>query len=76
MSYCVILEILLAWQYPEEELRWLAVHAYNRAVDFYAEDKNDLWLCWTRLALRLAKTVGDPRLYDHISGCIAEAGKI
>ncbi|KAF1989013.1 SPO22-domain-containing protein [Aulographum hederae CBS 113979] len=45
--------------YPEEELEWLASTSYNKAVDAYCADDDEMCRTWAEKALMLAEAGGE-----------------
>ncbi|CAF9929713.1 MAG: hypothetical protein GOMPHAMPRED_005458 [Gomphillus americanus] len=54
-------------KYPDEELKWLAGHTYNRAIDHYHSGQNDMWTKYTSLSLKLSQCMADKGFYAELS---------
>lgn len=46
-------------EYPSDELESLAVRAFNQALDYFSEGKDDDCIRWASKSIRLAEGIGD-----------------
>ncbi|KAJ5758559.1 Meiosis specific protein SPO22 [Penicillium odoratum] len=47
------------YAYPPEQLEALAMLSFNRAMDFYAEGKDEISQSWTKKSIQLARLMGN-----------------
>lgn len=47
--------------YPDDELEYLAVRAFNQALDYFAEGKDEDCKRWASKSIRLAEGMGDQK---------------
>lgn len=62
--------------YPEDELQWMAITAYNRAVDHLAQGETDKVAEWVGGALEMARYAADNGvLHAHLTAKQKEMGE-